>query len=143
MKDITKTYTNGEVTIIWQPARCIHSKICWNKAGLPAVFNPMEKPWIKPDAADTNTITAQVDKCPSGALSWHRNDTPKTDESAVPRHRVEVLPKGPLMVFGDITVKLCDGSITTAGKSTAFCRCGASSNKPYCDGTHEKIEFEG
>lgn len=74
MKDITKKYSNGEVTIVWKPAICIHSKICWDKLnGLPQVFNPRERPWIKADAASTQQIIEQVNKCPSGALSYFMN----------------------------------------------------------------------
>ncbi len=75
MKDITKKYTNGEVTIIWKPATCIHSTVCWKKAtGLPEVFNPMVKPWIDPMASTTEKMIEQVKKCPSGALSFYMND---------------------------------------------------------------------
>ena len=74
MKDITKKYTNGEVTIVWKPSTCIHSTICWKRAtGLPEVFNPMERPWIKPEGASTERIVEQVKKCPSGALNYFFN----------------------------------------------------------------------
>jgi uncharacterized Fe-S cluster protein YjdI len=74
-RDITKKYTNGEVTIVWKPAMCIHSKVCWSAGtGLPEVFNPYEKPWIKPEAATTERMVEQVKKCPSGALSFYYND---------------------------------------------------------------------
>ena len=75
MKDITKKYTNGEVTIVWKPAVCKHSTICWKAAtGLPAVFNPMRRPWIDPEAASTEQIIENVKKCPSGALSFFMNE---------------------------------------------------------------------
>ncbi len=74
MKDITKKYTNGEVTIMWKPNVCIHSTVCWRGAGgLPEVFNPAERPWIKPEGATTERIVEQVKKCPSGALSFYMN----------------------------------------------------------------------
>jgi uncharacterized Fe-S cluster protein YjdI len=74
-KHITKKYTNGEVTIVWQSAKCIHSTVCWRgEHALPTVFNPMEKPWIKPEAGSTEQIIEQVKKCPSGALSFYMND---------------------------------------------------------------------
>ena len=65
------TYTNGEVTIIWQPKLCSHSGNCVR--GLPGVFNSRERPWIKPEGADTEAIIAQVQKCPSGALTFIMN----------------------------------------------------------------------
>jgi uncharacterized Fe-S cluster protein YjdI len=74
MENIIKKYTNGEVTIVWKPAVCQHSTICWKQAtGLPEVFNPKEKPWIKPFSASTAAIINQVKKCPSGALSFYLN----------------------------------------------------------------------
>ncbi|MEO6406691.1 MAG: (4Fe-4S)-binding protein [Ferruginibacter sp.] len=77
MKDITKKYSNGEVTIVWKPSICIHSTKCWKGVtGLIDVFNPMEKPWIKPGGASTERIVQQVKICPSGALSFYFNETP-------------------------------------------------------------------
>ena len=74
MKEITKEYSNGEITIVWKPQVCIHSTICWRgAAGLPEVFNPAERPWINMEGADTESITEQVKKCPSGALSFFEN----------------------------------------------------------------------
>ncbi|ODS51816.1 MAG: (4Fe-4S)-binding protein [Acidobacteria bacterium SCN 69-37] len=69
---MTKRYTNDEVTVVWKPELCAHSGIC--ARGLPRVFNPSRLPWIDLAQADTATITAQVDRCPSGALSWVRRD---------------------------------------------------------------------
>jgi uncharacterized Fe-S cluster protein YjdI len=67
---ITKRYTNGEVTVVWQPAKCVHSGIC--ARGLAAVFDPTRRPWIDLAPATTDEIVAQVGKCPSGALSIER-----------------------------------------------------------------------
>ena len=75
MSEIIKKYTNGGVTIVWKPAMCTHSKICWHRVnGLPQVFNPMIKPWIDPTAATTEEMVSQVRKCPSGALSYFMNE---------------------------------------------------------------------
>lgn len=64
-------YSNGEVTVVWQPKLCIH---CGNCArGLPDVFKPKERPWVKIDAATTQEIADQCAKCPSGALTTYRN----------------------------------------------------------------------
>lgn len=69
-----KEYTNGDITVVWKPDVCQHSAICWK--GLIDVFNPQARPWINIEGADSETIIAQVEKCPSGALSWFRNDAP-------------------------------------------------------------------
>lgn len=56
---------------------------------------------------------------------------------------VEVVPNGPVLVYGNILTKHVDGQQEQKSKVTALCRCGASGNKPYCDGTHKKNGFEG
>lgn len=143
MKDITKKYTNGEVTIVWQPSACIHSTICWKGATrLLSVFNPAERPWIKPEGADTARIIEQVKKCPSGALSYYMNADVDDNKETITESIVEVTENGPLLVYGNITVKDKHGNETRRNKVTAFCRCGQSSNKPYCDGTHTKVAFK-
>ena len=71
-EEIIKRYSNGEVTVVWKPAVCIHSTICF--AGLPAVFDPRRRPWVDIQAASSEVIVAQVRRCPSGALSVFRND---------------------------------------------------------------------
>lgn len=144
MNDITKKYTNGEVTIVWQPSACIHSTICWKGAtGLSSVFNPAERPWIKPEGATTERIIEQVKKCPSGALSYYMNAEADINKETITESIVEVMENGPLLVYGNITVKDKDGNETHRNKVTAFCRCGQSANKPYCDGTHTKVGFKG
>ncbi|MBS1664450.1 MAG: (4Fe-4S)-binding protein [Bacteroidetes bacterium] len=72
MAEIVKKYKKGDLTIVWKPGVCIHSTVCWKAAtGLPAVFNPFEKPWIKVDNATEEELMAQIKKCPSGALSFY------------------------------------------------------------------------
>lgn len=142
-KDITKKYSNGEITVVWKPNACIHSTNCWK--GLGEVFNPRTRPWINMDGATTDLIVEQVGKCPSGALSIIFNEEKESDsgEAVQSETIVEVSPNGPLLVYGNVTVKGTDGSETKRHKVTALCRCGASENKPFCDGTHKKIGFEG
>ena len=71
-------YSNGEVTIVWQPELCIHSGNCVR--GLPGVFKSKEKPWITPEGATTEKIIEQVNKCPSGALSYFMNEELKSNK---------------------------------------------------------------
>ena len=66
-----KRYTNGEVTVVWKPDICIHSEICFH--GLGEVFDPDKRPWVNINGALTEAIVAQVDQCPSGALSYIRH----------------------------------------------------------------------
>jgi uncharacterized Fe-S cluster protein YjdI len=135
-----KEYTNNEVTVVWEAEKCIHSAICVKN--LPNVFLPNEKSWIKIDAASTEDLVSTIKKCPSGALSFYmNNEDEKTSESL--ETKVEVLENGPLLVYGTVKVTHRDGREETKNKTTAFCRCGASQNKPFCDGAHVKEEFRG
>ncbi len=137
---VVKEYTNGEVTIVWKPDLCIHSENCFH--GLPRVFDPNKRPWIDAKGADSNTIVDQIKKCPSGALSFRLEDSEDAkDTNAV--LEVVVSGNGPLLVKGDIEIRLPDGSSQSRSGSTALCRCGASGNKPFCDGSHKKIDFKG
>lgn len=135
----TKEYSNGEVTVVWKPDACIHSGICVK--GLGQVFQPKEKPWIKIDAASTEALVQQVKACPSGALSYYMNaENNKTSETL--NTKVEVLADGPLLVYGTLKVTHKDGTEEKKNRTTAFCRCGASKNKPYCDGAHVDNGFK-
>ncbi len=71
MKEITKHYSNGEVTITWKAHLCSHSGNC--SRGLLPVFDPRRRPWIDPALASTQQIIDQVSKCPSGALTTKMN----------------------------------------------------------------------
>ena len=63
----TIEYTNGEVTILWKQDLCKHAGVCVKT--LPKVYNPKERPWVKPENATSEEIIDQVSKCPTGALS--------------------------------------------------------------------------
>lgn len=145
MEETIKKYSNGEITIVWKPGTCIHSTICWKgRQGLSAVFDPRVKPWIKPMGAATDEIISQVNKCPSGALSFYY-DEPKQEaaEETMTETKIEVLKDGPLLVHGHLHVEHSNGQTETKDKVTAFCRCGKSVNKPYCDGSHTREGFTG
>jgi len=62
-----KEYTNGEITVLWEATKCIHSANCVKN--LPEVFKPKEKPWVKIENSTSEKIISTVKKCPSGALS--------------------------------------------------------------------------
>ena len=56
--------------------------------------------------------------------------------------RIEMLPEGPYEVVGEIEMIGLDGQIIKTKKKCYLCRCGASTHKPFCDGTHSKVGFE-
>jgi uncharacterized Fe-S cluster protein YjdI len=141
-------YTNGELTVVWKPKICIHSSICWK--GLIEVFNPKEKPWVKMNGATTEKIIDQVRQCPSGALSYYLNaesiadvPTDKIIAESANIMKLEVTPNGPYLIKTECQIIHSDGREETKTGTIALCRCGASNNKPYCDGSHRKAGFEG
>lgn len=137
MESGIKRYTNGALTVLWQPEKCIHSGYCVR--GLPAVFNGEKQPWITMTGASATEIIAQVEACPSHALAIEQ---PVVAESPT-TNTASVLAGGPLLVTGRLTLTKADGSTEQREGTTAFCRCGASANKPFCDGSHQRIGFKG
>jgi len=138
-KELVKEYSNGEITILWKPKTCIHAAECVKR--LPNVYKPKEKPWITIENATTEELIDQIDKCPSGALSYNLKN--QKINQKMEKIKINAMENGPLLVEGIIEVTKPDGSIENKEKTTAFCRCGASANKPYCDGKHRNIEFKG
>ncbi|MDO6434733.1 (4Fe-4S)-binding protein [Flavitalea sp. BT771] len=65
-------YPNNDITVIWKPEVCKHSGRCVTQ--LPRVFDLKSRPWINMSGADTAAIIDQVNKCPTGALSYVRNE---------------------------------------------------------------------
>jgi uncharacterized Fe-S cluster protein YjdI len=143
MAQKTFNYSNGEVTVVWKPETCIHSAICVK--GLPGVFNAGRKPWIDMSQADTAAIIEQVRKCPSGAISYTMNNT--ADKAIVSEAaaitNIEIMPNGPILIKSECHITHSNGSKEVKTGSIALCRCGASGNKPYCDGNHKKVGFAG
>ena len=135
-KGVVKRYEKDDITIVWQSALCTHSKKCF--AGLPEVFNPENRPWVQLDKSTSEVIIEQVRLCPSGALSIE-GDAQKTSEVST---KISVTKGGPFLVKGDVSIELADGEKVEKSGMTALCRCGASANKPYCDGSHQNIDFE-
>ncbi len=138
-KEIIKEYSNDDLTVVWKPNTCIHAKKCWKE--LLQVFNPQNRPWVNMKGATTACIKKQVEACPSGALSYvSKGDNQESMHTVT---EVEALENGPLLIYGTLHIKNSDGTEEKKNKTTAFCRCGASQNKPYCDGAHVKAEFKG
>lgn len=139
MEEKKHQFKGNDLVVNWVPTKCIHSEKCWR--GLPEVFKPKEKPWIQPDGVSNESIISQVKKCPSGALSIEVMGKNNSTEGSKSDVKIEIIPKGPLMLIGSFSIDKEDGS-TESKEKAAFCRCGASKNKPYCDGSHQKVDFD-
>jgi len=155
MSKLDKKYTNGEITVYWKPDICIHSAKCFR--ALPEVFDPRRRPWIIAINSTTDKIIETVNNCPSGAISFKYNSELEKEnmnqdneqvtaevkvESQAPNVRINVTANGPLMVNGTCVITDKDGTETIKEGKFALCRCGASSKKPFCDGTHKTLTFD-
>jgi uncharacterized Fe-S cluster protein YjdI len=78
-----RTYTNGEINILWDSSLCTHCGEC--EEGLPDVFNPTARPWVNMKGGTTEDIREQVEQCPSGALTVEdaKSDKPVTGQRSV------------------------------------------------------------
>ena len=48
---------------------------------------------------------------------------------------------GPYLIQGTVTLLDAEGNRFEAGDTIVLCRCGQSNTKPFCDGTHERVDF--
>jgi CDGSH-type Zn-finger protein/uncharacterized Fe-S cluster protein YjdI len=122
------------LTLIYDAKKCIHARFC--VTGAPQVFLANVKgPWIHPDAVPVEALVEIAHVCPSGAIRYQRKYR-VPDEAPPPVNLLAVREAGPYAVRGDLRI---DG---VAGNYRAtLCRCGASKNKPYCDGSHHEVAF--
>ena len=94
-----------------------------------------------PDNADADDLAEVITECPTGALRFERKDGGR--EGTVPEvNTIDVVAGGPLYVRGDVVVVAEDGEVLLSDTRAAFCRCGASANRPLCDNSHLDVDFE-
>ena len=126
-----RRYTGAAVDVSYDAPRCRHAAECIR--GLPAVFDTGRRPWILPDGADAESVVRVVALCPTGALRSHPA-TPGTGEEPVTPTEVRALPRGPVLVRGDLHVT-GPGAVDERETRAALCSCGSSGIAPYCDGS--------
>jgi uncharacterized Fe-S cluster protein YjdI len=131
---------NDAIEVLWEPTFCIHARSCVR--GLPNVFDPSRRPWVDVTTADPDAVVETILACPTGALHFRRLDGGAEEEAHGPT-TVDVCPNGPLFVHGDIRIEDREGNVIRQDTRVALCRCGGSANKPFCDGTHQRIGFRG
>lgn len=123
-----------KLTLLYEGKKCIHARFC--VTGAPSVFLAnVQGPWIHPDAMDVEGLVAIAHACPSGAIRYRRKDG-KPDEAAPPVNLLAVREAGPYAVHAQIRL---DGK--PGAYRATLCRCGASKNKPFCDGSHRDVGF--
>ena len=136
-RDHRSSFAGRQITIHDNRGICAHAGYC--TAHLSSVFRMGEEPWIDADGGSVEAIIDVVANCPSGALSYSLdgNEHRHAQQGA----EIVVIKDGPYRVGG---VELADqvlGQGVTSGRYT-LCRCGASKNKPFCDGSHWDIGFK-
>ncbi len=127
---VEKHPTKGGV-LIFDGKKCIHSRNC--VLSRPDVFVPnVEGEWIHPENATPEELTELANACPSGAIQFE-----PTEGARQPLvNTLHVRENGPYALRAEIHI---DGQ--PEGKHLTLCRCGASNNKPYCDGSHTAADF--
>jgi CDGSH-type Zn-finger protein/uncharacterized Fe-S cluster protein YjdI len=134
MADGVEEAHGKRVLLKFETKRCIHSRQC--VLSRPDVFVPnVQGEWLHPDAATPEELLEVAHACPSGAITIARSDG--GDGERAPMVNVaRVRENGPIALHGELDI---------AGRGPAFratlCRCGASANKPYCDGGHAAAGF--
>jgi len=141
-KDKRRDYPGKEITIHDNRKICSHAAECVNN--LPSVFKLGSRPWINADGSNMQEIINTVRKCPSGALSYSIDGVEYRDPEEQRIPTVTVLKNGPYHITGGVeliseNMEFGDGA---SKEHYTLCRCGASENKPFCDGTHKSINFK-
>lgn len=118
----------------FEAKRCIHARFC--VTGAPKVFLAnVQGPWLHPDAMPVERLVDIAHACPSGAIQYQRKDG-EADEAPPPVNLLSVRESGPYAIRGALVLR---GE--SIGTRATLCRCGASKNKPFCDGSHHDIHF--
>ncbi len=129
-------FAGKEITVVDDFSLCAHAGECVD--GAPETFfTKSAKGRIShPDASPAEQVIAAIRRCPSGALLYKLKGKLVHEYSAEPQVRVE--KDGPLHVQ---QAKLNGDAQPATHDHYTLCRCGASLNKPFCDGMHAKIKF--
>ena len=131
-----KDYQKDDMTIKWDSSICSHSGNCVKN--LSTVFNPKNRPWIDVNKGSKEEIMQAIDTCPSGALSYvleHDSDEP----FELPPVSVTIVHNGPARIKGRLQFINKDGIEEVKDGVFSLCRCGKTSNSPFCDGTHKNV----
>jgi len=136
MKDQRDDYDGADLTIHDNRGICSHAGYC--TAGLPAVWS-FNEPWIDADGAPADQAVEIIKLCPSGALSFSIDGQESRDRDRPPA--VALGKDGPYLVTGGVELEGATWLEGASAEHYTLCRCGASKNKPFCDGSHWYVDF--
>ena len=132
---MTEERVRGEkITVVFNAGKCIHARFC--VTGAPRTFLAnVDGPWLHPDDTASERLVEVAHLCPSGAVQYERHDG-RAQEGAPPVNMARLRENGPVALHGPLTL---NGE--PIGYRATLCRCGASKNKPFCDGSHHEVDF--
>jgi CDGSH-type Zn-finger protein len=136
-RDKRQDYVGKGITIHDNRSICSHAGFCTDR--LASVFRLKTKPWIDPDGAQVEEIIEAVKRCPSGALSYSIGGVEHRDQDREPM--ITVSKDGPLLITGGVELEDESRAEGASEEHYTLCRCGASKNKPFCDGSHWHVKF--
>jgi CDGSH-type Zn-finger protein len=135
----TYEFAGKELTVVDNIGACCHAGFCVK--GAPDTFFSWEgdKRISNPDNTDKDTIIKTVRKCPSGSLAYKLDS--KLEDHYFSTTAIIASQNGPLEIQGSPELKDPDNAKPQSKEHYTLCRCGASENKPFCDGKHSKVGF--
>ncbi len=136
--DERRDYVGKAITIHDNRGACAHAGVCTDR--LSAVWRMGVNPWIDPDGAGVEAIIETIKACPSGALSYTIDDEEQRDWDTPAA--IHLAKNGPYVVAGGIRLESIAFGEGVSREHFTLCRCGASKNKPFCDGSHNDAGFE-
>ena len=131
-------YMGQAITIHDNRGICAHAGLCTD--GLASVFRLRQEPWIDPDGAEVRQIVETIEKCPSGALSYSIDGAERQEAGGDPA--IMVAPNGPYAIKGGVELEGVAFGEGASRERFDLCRCGASKNKPFCNGAHWNTKFD-
>lgn len=132
------TYPGDKIDVTWDGRLCIHMAECGRAEG--ELFVTGRKPWCVPDNSSIDEVIDICQRCPSGALTV-KDKSGNNIEQTPDENAVLVSYMGPLFITGDLEIEGLADDMTEIHHRVALCRCGQSSNKPFCDNSHLKAGF--
>ena len=101
---------------------------------------PCKKDQLIEMVLDIEKYPEFVPWCIEGKIFDKNESLVRVEDSSTTK--INILANGPLIVHGTIQLEDAEGNVTEHTHKTALCRCGASGNKPFCDGSHVKAGFK-
>lgn len=123
------------ITVSDDRSICVHAGFCGNR-----VTNIWKQVGDTDDSIVRLAVINEVEKCPSGAITYRFDGDEDDTEPEYPT-QVGIVDDGPIWVTGSVPVTTSAGVQLEARNRVTLCRCGASENKPLCDGSHKAAGF--